>query len=131
MRKAVSTKYLNRLQDIVTKISKELEIPESDVKTILDHFFKWFKASITDPRMPTIHIRYLGRFKPDLSIINYWIRKNIKFTRLNVITKEVFWSRILPYWKIRNRLIKEKKGDITWKEWRKINPETFGKDLNI
>lgn len=81
--------------------------------------------------MPTVYIRYFGRFKPSLGTINFWIRKNISFVRKGVIEREEFWNRISPYWQIRNRLINEKKGHTTWKKWAKINPETFGKNQSI
>lgn len=115
---AKSTNYLKSLNDVLKEVSEKHEISIEDLKDLLDHFFKTFKYFIEDPRMPTIKITNLGTFKPNLSKINYHIRRQILRFKKSGGNADRLKIKIKKLWPIRDRLIAESKGKITWLEWR-------------
>lgn len=115
---ARSTSYLKRVYDVVTQLSEEYDVTEEEVEIILDHFFRTQKELIADARMPKIQITNLGTFKPTIGILNWQLRKTLHLYREGTIERDVAVKRISHLWPIKQRLIKEKQGCETWREWR-------------
>lgn len=113
-----NTNYLLRYEDIIDKLSKKYQVPVEEVKDVIDYFFVTFKENITDPRMPTIKISNLGTFRPTIGRFKWHIRSIRSNYRRKRISREAAHSRLAYIWPVYRRLILEKCGHSTWKEWR-------------
>ena len=113
-----NTNYLRRFEDEITELSNKHGVSKQDVSDMIDSFFADFKQSIIDPRMPTVKITNLGTFKPTIGKINWQIRNSFRHYRAGRVSRETMVSRIQYLWPIKQRLMKEKAGISTWKEWR-------------
>ena len=110
--------YLQRYRPMLKEISEEHEISEREVEHIVDHFFQTFRESIMDPRMPKIQITKFGTFRPTIGAINRHLRLSFYNFHHGRISRERMVERIKRVWPIKQRLLKEKNGEATWKEWR-------------
>lgn len=115
-----NTIYLQRFEKEIKNIAKSKGLTDSEVRDLVDKFFKSFKKKITDPRMPTIKITNLGTFKPTISRLDYQIKRYIAMIRSGKVSnsEQLYKDKINYLWKIKQRLIKEGDGQETWKEWR-------------
>lgn len=124
-------KYLKKLRPILNKVGKRHNIPVVEGEFIFDLFFKSFRDALTDPRVPKVKLPLFGTFYPKISYIYRSLRASIRFYKLGGVTREYINSRIERIWPIRNRLLKESQGEITWNRWRKKDMEKRIKQLEI
>ena len=110
--------YLRRYKKIITKIATKHGLKDTTVERMVDGFFVSMKKSITDKRMPTIKITNFGTFKPSVRKLNWQIYAAIKHLRRGAKDETKPRNKIKNLWAVKQRLMKEKKGEITWKEWR-------------
>lgn len=115
---AKSLSYLKRLNKEIKTVSEETGLTEDHINDIVDDFFKTKKKFITDPRMPKIQITNWGTFKPALGKINWQIRTAVYYFKKGNINRNKLNAKIRKLWPVRNRLIIEKNGGETWKQWR-------------
>lgn len=115
-----NTIYLQRFDKQIKEIAESKGLSNSEVRDLIDRFFRSFKNKITDPRMPTIKITNLGTFRPTISRLDYQIKRYIAMIRSGRVNKseQLYKDKINHLWKIKQRLIKEASGEETWKEWR-------------
>jgi nucleoid DNA-binding protein len=111
--------YLQRLDADIDLLAKKHEIDKEELKQTIDHFFMTMSEFIQDERMPKIFIKNLGTFKPTPGKINQILRKAFKQYRENKIPREQLVKKIKETWPVKQRLIQERNGEVTWKEWRK------------
>lgn len=119
-----NTRYLHRFRDIIETVAKRQNIDSKDLEEMIDHFFRTMKSFIVDPRMPSIKITNFGTFKPTIGKLNKHIR--LSLTSIRESRKvEHCKAKIKHLWQVRRRLVDERNGGITWKEWRnkKLNIE--------
>lgn len=109
--------YLQRFRKGLEGIANKHELNKDEIDEIIDHFFQTMKKFVTDPRMPTIKVTNLGTFKPSIGKLNWQIRAAIKQIRAGK-PPEKLKKKISRLWSVKQRLIKEKRGDCTWKKWR-------------
>lgn len=113
-----STSYLKRLNPIIKKLSAEYQVPEESIEFMFDEFLTDLKDMIQDPRMPKIQITNWGTYKPSIGKINWQIRRAFYDFRNGSITREALQKKVSMLWPVKQRLIKEQKGESTWIEWR-------------
>lgn len=114
-----STAYLKRLNSTLDEVSEKHEISKGDLEEILDDFFLTFKKFVTDETMPSILITNFGSFRPGIGKINWNLKNAFYKYRRGWLDKERLRKRIRTTWPIKQRLIQEKLGKLTYKEWRK------------
>lgn len=114
-----NTGYLRKLNSVIDDLSKEHELPREEIEDYLDHFFKTLKTFIEDERIPKIQITNFGTFRGSPGKINFVIRYWIKMYRRGNLDRQKLNEKISKIWKIKQRIISEKMGKETWKEWRK------------
>lgn len=113
-----NTAYLKRFDDILEEIEKEHCLYPEEVDKVIDEFFYTFNGFITDSRMPTVKISNLGTFKPNPVKINRHIWKAVQVIRNGTDNEDYYRAKIAHLWQIKQRLIKESNGELTWKCWR-------------
>jgi hypothetical protein len=74
---------------------------------------------MTDPRVPRVRLPLIGTFNPKVSRIYNSLKGSIRFYKWGFTNYDYIVSRIERIWPVRNRLIKEKMGKLTWNEWNK------------
>lgn len=113
-----NTKYLRRFDEDIKELSEELELGEEETREVIDEFFIDMKSMITDSRMPTIKITNFGTFKPSIGKLNWQMRSALRAYRDGKIPRKRAVDKITHLWAIKQRLIKEKNGKNTWKDWK-------------
>lgn len=113
-----SISYLRRIEPELKKIAKDNDLEKEELEQLIDEFFVVLKGFLEDPRMPKIQLTNFGTFKPSLRKINQDLRRGMARYRAGLLSKEFLVEKIHRLWPIRNRLINEKRGVHTWKEWK-------------
>lgn len=113
-----NTTYLRRFDKIIKNLSEKHGVDEDEIRGMIDHFFFTLKRFITDPRMPTIKITNFGTLKPSIGKLNWQIKNAVKQLRKNPDDPTRLHTKIRHLWAVKQRLIKEKNKEETWKEWR-------------
>jgi hypothetical protein len=112
-------KYLKKLRPILNKVGKKHGIPIEEGEFIIGKFFESFNNAITDPRVPKVKLPLIGTFYPKVRYIYRSLRASYRFYHLGGASSEYMKARIKRIWPVRNRLLEEANGKITWNEWRK------------
>lgn len=112
-------KYLKKLQPILNRVGKRHNIPINEGEFILGWLFKSFRNALTDPRMPKVMLPNIGTFKVTVTNLYRSLRRSIQWHRHGATTRKYINNRIAYLWAVRNRLLKEANGEITWKEHKK------------
>lgn len=115
---ARNTSYLRRYKDILEEIAEENDMKSEEIERIVDHFFITLKKLITDWRMPKIQITNFGTFKPSIGRIDFVIKTTFRYFKRGNIPRERLVSKIKQIWGVKQRLIKEDLGHLTWNEWK-------------
>ncbi len=110
-------RYLNKLQPILNRVGKKHGIPVSEGKFIMGTFFKSLSNALSDPRLPKVMLPLFGVFVPRIKSINRSLKGSISAYKRGKITREYLNARIKRLWLIRNRVIKERNRENTWKLW--------------
>ena len=113
-----STKYLENIPEIVQDVVKEKSVSKLDIEEIMDSVFFVMREEIDSHRAPKVVIPYLGTFRPSLKKVNNKIWEAIIKFRINIWPRKRTVIQIALFWKIRNRLIHEKRGKQTFREWQ-------------
>lgn len=114
-----NTGYLRKLNSVVDDLSKNHNITKAEVEDLLDHFFKTLKTFVEDERIPKIQITNFGTFRASPAKINFVIKHWIAMYKRGNLDREVLNAKISKIWKVKQRVISEKLGKETWKEWRR------------
>lgn len=88
---------------------------------IVEHLFSWMKKWMNHYSLPKIRIMYFGDFSPSLTKINRSVRQRFTIYKKSGYKPKFYYRLcyfIIKYWPIRNRLIHEKNGVVTYNEWR-------------
>lgn len=114
----------NRISKAIAVAANKAGISHEEGERIAEHIFLWIKRWMTHYSMPRIRIMYFGEFSPSIGAINGSIRRRLSILRRT--KRHRVYYRLLYfialYWPVRNRLIREQRGEITYNEWlRKEN----------
>lgn len=121
--------YLKATSEIVEEASELVGLNPEEGANHLDAFFMVIKDVINnDDRMPTLKMPIMGYFKPTLGGIRRTIRIAFRMYRAGRIPKKVLDYRIKKWWWIRDRIIREKRGENMWQLWRNIPRDWRKKD---
>ncbi len=99
----------------------KLSIDEQHVDLVVDGFFKTVKSKMENPTMPGVHFQAFGKFSPKLGAVNRWIRVNFTSYRKGLIDRDTLSDRISKVWPVRQRLILEKIGVSTFRNWKQYH----------
>lgn len=115
-----NTGYLRKFDKEVDDLSKKYNLKREESEDLLDHFFITMKKFIEDERMPKIQITNFGTFRPSTRKINFVIGHWIRMYKRGNMERSVLNEKISKIWKVKQRIISEKLGKETWKEWKKL-----------
>lgn len=113
-----SSNYLKKLKPVLKELSEKYDLTEDEVDEILDHFFMTLKKYMGHSTMPTIKITNFGTFRPTVSRINWQIGIAFTMMRKGMRNRLHVENMIRRLWPIKQRLIQEKRGVYTYKEWK-------------
>lgn len=120
--------YLKRYSDIIEKVAEKNEVDSEKAGGVIIQFFDFLKDSMGSWKMPKIRVPYFGVFAPTRGKIEAVIRRCVSKAREvrdeDPEKAEKYRRRIRYLWMIRRRLLDEKAGKETYREWlSKEKPE--------
>jgi hypothetical protein len=113
--------YLKQTEPELIAAAEAAGLTIEQGKDILEKFFSYIKLFLSDERMPTIYVPYIGKLHATLGSIRRSFGVSFKLLRSGNLPEKVIKYRIKKYWPIRNRLIKEKLGQQQHRYWRDIS----------
>lgn len=113
-----NTAYLGKFKGIIKALADQFNVSEEYVEDLIDNFFLTLKKFITDPRMPTVKISKWGTFKPTLGKLNWAIGTTLFHMSQDRGDRDKMFKKIRVVQHVKERLLREKAGELTWKEWK-------------
>lgn len=92
----------------LNKIAEQTGVSKDVIEEVESHFYKMLRVYMRDPNLPTIKLKKFGVYRPYYNRVKYAIISAIDRIRAG---KDVEESReeLSTLWKVRDRLIRERK----------------------
>lgn len=106
----------------------ELGLDEDQFNHVIDSSVDMIAEKMSNPTMPGVVIPRFGKIYPNKSYINSSIWMSILHWKKGRKTRESLVELIKRLWPIRNRLINEKDGEYTAKNWNQYYKASEGEE---